>query len=70
MKPGSHRPYVWLVIALPLSAVIAGLITAYIAFSGADEVISAREPGKVVQKVDPMMPAQKARNRAVEARQP
>lgn len=68
-KPSTWRnPFVWLIVALPCSAVVASVVTAVIAVNGADPIVSAREPGKVVEKVDPMLPAQKARNRAAEAR--
>lgn len=63
-----RNPFVWLVVGLPGSVVLASLVTAYIAVSGADTVVTAREPGKVIQEVDPMLPALKARNRAAEAR--
>lgn len=63
-----RNPFVWLVVGLPLSAVVASTITAIIAISGADPIVTTREPGRVLRDVDPMMPAQKARNRAAEAR--
>lgn len=63
-----RNPFVWLIVALPGSAVVASLITAVIAVVGADPIVAAREPGKVIERVDPMLPAQKARNRAAEAR--
>lgn len=65
-----RNPFVWLIVALPASAVVASVITAVIAISGADPVISTREPARVIQAIDPMLPAQKARNRAAEAKAP
>lgn len=65
-----RNPFVWLIVALPASAVVASVITAVIAISGADPVINTREPARVIQAIDPMLPAQKARNRAAEAKVP
>ncbi len=40
-RPWYREPMVWLVIALPMSAVLAGLITFWIAWQGADSVHNA-----------------------------
>lgn len=39
--PWYREPMVWLVIALPASAVVAGLVTLWIAAKGADSVHNA-----------------------------
>ncbi len=39
-KPWYRQFWPWFVFALPLSSVIAGLVTVYIAFEGADSLVS------------------------------
>jgi hypothetical protein len=64
-KPWWRHGFVWLVVGLPLSAVVAGSVTAVIAVRGADEEV---ERSAVVQQrveaKDPAAPALKARNHA------
>ena len=38
-KPWYREPWVWLLIALPMSAVIGGMITIYLAISSADGLV-------------------------------
>ena len=71
-RPWWKEPYVWMVIAGPLSAVIACAITAVYIFRGPDPVVSEdyyREGialGQEVQKAQPpMQPAQMGRNHSV-----
>jgi hypothetical protein len=64
-RPWWRHGLVWLVIGLPLSAVVAGTITAVIAVRGADPEVE--RPAVVQQRVDakdPAAPALKARNHA------
>ena len=51
-KPVAHRTVeeVWLVIGGPAVVVVAGIVTAVIAYKGADPVVTAR-PGAVAAKV-------------------
>jgi hypothetical protein len=62
-------PYVWMVIAGPLSAVLACVVTAFYIFSGPDAVVSDdhyREGTVISREVKvaqpPMQPAHTARN--------
>jgi hypothetical protein len=71
-RPWWKEPYVWMVIAGPLSAVIACAITAVYILRGPDAVVSEdyyREGialGQEVQKAQPpMQPAQMGRNHSV-----
>lgn len=72
VRPWWKEPYVWMVIAGPLSAVIACAITAVYILRGPDAVVSEdyyREGialGQEVQKAQPpMQPAQMGRNHSV-----
>ncbi len=72
VRPWWKEPYVWMVIAGPLSAVIASAITAIYILRGPDAVVSEdyyREGialGQEVQKAQPpMQPAQIGRNHSV-----
>ena len=72
LRPWWKEPYVWMVIAGPLSAVIACAITAVYILRGPDAVVSEdyyREGialGREVQKAQPpMQPAQMGRNHSV-----
>jgi hypothetical protein len=68
-QPWWTYPYVWMVIAGPLSAVVACIVTAFYIFSGPDAVVldeNYRE-GKVISREielaqPPMQPAHTARN--------
>jgi uncharacterized protein len=64
-RPWWRHGLVWLVIGLPLSAVVAGTITAVIAVRGADPEVE--RPAVVQQRVDakdPAAPAVRACNHA------
>ena len=68
-RPWWKEPYVWMVIAGPLSAVIAFGITAVYIFQGADALVSEedyREGTAIMRAVKsaqpPMQPAYSARN--------
>ena len=68
-RPWWKEPYVWMVIAGPLSAVIACGITAFYIFQGVDAVVSEedyREGIAISRAVNaakpPMQPAHAARN--------
>ena len=72
VRPWWKEPYVWMVIAGPLSVVIACAITAVYILQGPDAVVSEdyyREGialGQEVQKAQPpMQPAQMGRNHSV-----
>lgn len=39
-RPWYREPWPWIVMAFPAAAVVAGVITAFIAFSGADGLVS------------------------------
>ena len=72
VRPWWKEPYVWMVIAGPLSAVIACAITAVFILRGPDAVVAEdyyREGialGQEVQKAQPpMQPAQMGRNHSV-----
>ncbi len=41
-RPWYSEPMMWLVVALPASVVVAGLVTAWIAVQGADVVLSEK----------------------------
>ncbi len=69
VRPWWKEPYVWMVIAGPVSAVFACAITAVYILQGPDAVVSENyyregiELGKQVQKAQPpMQPAQMGRN--------
>lgn len=49
VRPWWKEPYVWMVIAGPLSAVIACLITAVYIFQGPDRVVSEEQYREYVQ---------------------
>lgn len=64
-QPWWRNGFVWLVLALPVSAVVAGTITAVIAVRGADEEVErAQLVQQRVESKDPTAPAMKARNHA------
>ena len=44
-RPWYREPMVWLVISIPLAAVIGGLVTLGLAIRGGDTVMAAGEPG-------------------------
>jgi hypothetical protein len=69
MKPWWKEPYVWMVIAGPVSAVVACIITAFYIMLGPDAVVSENRysEGRAIKKeVDsaqpPMQPAKIGRN--------
>jgi hypothetical protein len=69
VRPWWKEPYVWMVIAGPVSAVFACAITAVYILQGPDAVVSENyyregiELGKQVQTAQPpMQPAQMGRN--------
>lgn len=63
--PWWRHGLVWLVLAFPLAAVVAGTVTAVIAVRGADpEVERAGEVERRVLAKDPAAPALRARNHA------
>lgn len=65
VKPWWRHGLVWLVLALPMAAVVAGSVTAVIAVRGADpEVERASVVQQRVDAKDPTAPALKARNHA------
>ncbi len=71
-KPWWKYGHVWLIISGPLVVVIAGFITAYIAFSGADVVVDRNyyQNGLDIDKrlnrsQKSIAPAQAVRNHAV-----
>lgn len=71
-KPWWQYGHVWLIISGPLVVVIAGIITAYIAFSGADIVVDKNyyQNGLDIDKrpdrsPKSIAPAQAVRNHAV-----
>ena len=43
-RPWYSEPMVWLVIGIPLAAVIGGLVTLGLAIRGGDTVVTAEEP--------------------------
>ncbi len=43
-RPWYREPMVWLVIGIPLAAVIGGLVTLGLAIRGGDTVVTAEEP--------------------------
>ena len=57
-QPWWRTPFMYLVLALPLSAVVAGTTTAVIAIRGADEVV------KPTAQQAPERPAVEGRNHA------
>lgn len=68
-RPWWQEPYVWLVIAGPLSAVLACAVTAFYILQGPDAQVSEddyREAFAIRQQVQaaqpPMQPAQMGRN--------
>lgn len=76
--PTPHRPaqpwwrfgIVWLVLALPASSVVAGLLVAWIAVTHPDPVlVESRAPAATDQEAS-HSPALKARNHAATPRQP
>ena len=72
-RPWWREPYVWLVIGGPLTVVVAGLVTAFIAVTHADPVLD-RTPTQVHAPADDdsltLAPAQQARNHAATATLP
>ncbi len=58
-RPWWKEPIMWLVVGGPLTAVIAGLTTVYIAVSNPDPVLDRTEAGSAN-----MVPAHQARNHA------
>jgi uncharacterized protein len=69
MKPWWKEPYVWMVIAGPVSAVVACMITAFYIMLGPDAVVSKErysEGQAINNEVDnaqpPMQPAKIGRN--------
>lgn len=68
-RPWWKEPYVWMVIAGPLSAVLACIVTAFYILQGPDAVVSedsyreGREISREVNAAKPLMqPAQTGRN--------
>ncbi len=62
-QPWWRHGLVWLVLAFPLAAVVAGTVTAAIAVHGADpEVLRAVDAERSVRAKDPAAPALRARN--------
>lgn len=66
-KPWWKYGFVWLLISGPLIVVIAGIVTAYIAFSGADVIVDENYYQKGLEKSikKSHSPAQTMRNHAV-----
>lgn len=69
VRPWWKEPYVWMVIAGPLSAVLACIVTAFYIMQGPDAVVpedSYREGLEISREVNaakpPMQPAQTGRN--------
>jgi hypothetical protein len=62
VQPWWRFGHVWLIISGPLLVVIAGFVTAYIALSNPDPVIS--EVGGRQESPRSLAPAQQARNHA------
>ncbi|WP_421955618.1 FixH family protein [Polaromonas sp.] len=69
VRPWWKEPYVWMVIAGPLSAVLACIVTAFYIMQGPDAVVSEdsyREGLEIRREVDAakplMQPAQTGRN--------
>ena len=70
-QPGDWKRngYVWLLLSGPIAVIIAGFITAYIAWNGADPVLIEKlqrpeiQSGKSPEN-GPMLPAQQGRNHA------
>ncbi len=61
------HPYVWFLLAGPIIVVVAGLVTAWIAWKWQDPVIEEDYYRKGIelsekQNLIPLMPAQRARN--------
>lgn len=63
-QPWWRYKMLWLVVGGPLAVVVASLITAYVAISGQDPVLSREEINKSAKQgvVDGMTPAMQARN--------
>jgi zona occludens toxin (predicted ATPase) len=62
-----REPMVWLVVSGPVAAVLAGIVTAAIAFGGADPVVTpasetSRTQATATQRNAATQPAQWARN--------
>lgn len=66
-RPWWREGMVWLVISGPAVVVVAGLVTAYIAHSGADVVIKDLPQGQQVVQPGANTPAMAARNHAATA---
>lgn len=66
-RPWWREPMLWLVIGGPATVVVAAIVTAAIAWSGADRVLE--EPAAARAVTDPaLQPAVKARNHAASPR--
>jgi uncharacterized protein len=69
-KPGEWKRngFVWMIIAGPAIVVVAALVTAWIAWDGADPVLEEQyrrsQSGAQPAEMAPMLPAMKARNHA------
>ena len=67
-KPWWHYPMVWLVVGGPAIVVVASLVTAVVAYRGADEVLTETASARDVPvRPTSMTPAEKARNHAATA---
>jgi hypothetical protein len=68
VKPWYRHGMVWMILAGPLTVIVAGMVTAYIAMSAPDPVLAndAYEFGQGAKAQDArqLLPAQKARNHA------
>lgn len=66
-RPAWREPMLWLVAGGPLAVVVAGFVTAAIAWQGADRLLE--EPPAARSATDPaQQPAVKARNHAASPR--
>lgn len=61
-RPAWKEPLVWLVVGLPASVVVAGVITVVIAVRGADPVLPTTPAAQQADRA--LTPAMKARNAA------
>ncbi|UCE32743.1 MAG: hypothetical protein JSW68_07610 [Burkholderiales bacterium] len=61
-----REPYLWLVLAAPVVAVIAGLTTVVIAYRGADQIVQDPPAASRAESMS-LRPAVAARNQAAAA---